>query len=433
MRLPALAYTYEIGPRVQGTMLRPDLAGVDTGAPIWAPAFPSADLVGVAASVLWAAAGSRRLDPAAGCPEGPSIFVTVTPGSVSFRRVDLARGARAAEREVSRRSKRVAEGVGWQLGRDERAAHHAVWAAGLLDVDEGPSGDAPAVDDDCDPLSRFPGRQKISEWSAKSRANMVRRLTTLDYAPLFADGALPAMVTLTMPDGWLELAPNGKAFKALVRTFGKRYARAWGKSLLGVWKLEFQRRGAPHLHALICPPHGYSKDGRLWRDWFAETWADVLGLSGETWEHVRWMHSRPEACADYSEGLRMTDPKRVGVYFSGHSLVKDKEYQHVVPEAWRSEGDGPGRFWGVWGLAPVESPVLVTIDQAVKLARVARKIQASHKPERVCSVWRSDTATGKVRRRKVKRRVKRLPGTWGFLAVNDGPSFAMTLARVLVQ
>lgn len=485
----------------------------DTRAPALGPAFPAPWAVPVAAATLFDAARpglllSRR-STCGGEAEGPSFFITVSPGSVRFRRQHLAKKQRTDDREArtepgqeGRKAKRVALGVAWQHRNAERAAVGAVWNAGLLD-DAGPAVLVhPDPIDGDDPLSRQASRSRITEWSAKSRANMTARLLTLDYGPLAESGDLMAMVTLTLPDdspapwanGWVSYAPNGDAFKKLVRRLQKRYVRAWSRPLVGIWKLEFQDRGAPHLHALMAPPSGLSKCGRTWRDWLAESWADVLGVSGATRERVLYVHRRPEACANYSEGLRCSDPRRVSVYFTKHGLLSHKDYQHNVPEVWQGKGDGPGRFWGVWGLEPVEHSVEVTHDQAVKLARVARRWHRSQQPTRNAVVtrrtgrkqgpcagghggevirwtrevvegvrWAVDETTGevtdepywypglpkaetaasvsecdgsclppkRVQRRKVHRRVKRMRGTWGFLAANDGAALALMLASAL--
>ena len=414
---------------------------------LWRPAFPPAELVAVAAAGLWDAGYERRLlarRPVAGLgtPEGPRYFVTVAPGALRFRRADPARYQRRLEREYVKRGQLVALSVAWLGYEAERAAVRALIAGGLL-----LPGDAlPAR---LDPLAEHPSRQRITEWSAKSRANMVWRMLTLDYSPLYAEGRRPAMCTLTMPDGWEAIAPTGAAFKVLFRAWRKRYARAWGEELRCVWKLEFQRRGAPHLHMLTAPPTGLSRCGRTWRDWYSQSWADVLGLveGHPARDDVVWFHSRPQTCANYAEGLRCSDPRRVAVYFTKHGLLRDKEYQHAVPVAWQEEGAGPGRFWGTPGLEPVEKSAELEAGDVVRLARLARRYDRANSPitrdhagtprggVRVVDVWRTkvNRRTGEVTltRRTVRRRVRRLRATYGFLAVNDGPAVADVLSRAL--
>lgn len=96
----------------------------------------------------------------------------------------------------------------------------------------------------------------ITGWSRRSRARMVSSMAELDLAPLLMGGDDPAMITLTYPGDWEVVAPDGEAVKAHLQAFFKRFARAWGRDLVGIWKMEFQRRGAPHFHLLMSPPSG---------------------------------------------------------------------------------------------------------------------------------------------------------------------------------
>lgn len=359
--------------------------------------------------------------------EGPQWFATVGPGLVQIGRVDLARKYRREEKALRTRRAKVCEHIGWRASLEERNAEHALWAAGMLP--EWPASDSGDLDPGVDPLGRYRSRTRITEWSGKSRSNMIRRLSTLDYGPLLEAG-VPAMVTATLPDEWETIAPTGKAFKLLVRKFLKRYERAWRRRLVGVWKLEFQRRGAPHLHVLMVPPTG-EVDGLRWREWFARTWAECLGVQGETFDRVVSVHAHRKASQDYAEGLRASDPKRVAVYFLKHGLLSDKEYQHIVPTLWQGEGDGPGRFWGYWGLQRADQAVPLTVDQAVTLARTLRRWERSKGAIRKAVVWRVDRETGQCRKRVARRRVRRMPGTAGFTVVNDGPGVALMLAKAL--
>jgi hypothetical protein len=136
----------------------------------------------------------------------------------------------------------------------------------------------------------LPTRGTIHAWSSRSRTRMVARLSDLDYTRLYgryrtfdacghdyADflGAcpacrstratlvdrsrrLPAMLTLTYPGDWLVVAPDGETVKRHFNALARRYERAWNEPLVCVWKLEFQARGAPHLHLSTTPPMGFT-------------------------------------------------------------------------------------------------------------------------------------------------------------------------------
>jgi len=362
-------------------------------------------MVGHAAATLQRDAGTAW--PVGEAPEGPRWWLSVAPGRLRVGSTDLSRGQRASERLAARHDALIAAAVG--------------------------SGDPVAY---LAALRSLGGRGVITLWSGKSRANMVDRLSTLDYAPEFS-ARPPAMVTLTLPENWQEYAPAGSDFKQLVRRFFKRFERAWGYSPARLWKLEFQRRGAPHMHLLMVPPTGTAaagkRAGQAWSEWFAGSWADVLGVAGETRRRVEAVHSHRKASADYSEGLRGCDPKRIAVYFLKHNLLGDKEYQHVVPVEWQAEGAGPGRFWGYSGLRVVTGLVPLTYVQAVAIARTLRRHHRAQRVRKAIRVWRVDRKTGRMRLRTSHVRSRRMTGVAGMLVVNDGPTMALWLGAVVEQ
>lgn len=116
-----------------------------------------------------------------------------------------------------------------------------------------------------------------------------------------------------------------------------------------IWFLEFQRRGAPHIHVL-SNLDGPSDDDRKW---FAGLWANIACdgldcpyntlsmLHGKlvreqelsTLEAVRWWHNRERAW----ERVREVDG--AARYAAKYAL---KPYQKRVPEEYQDVG----RFWG---------------------------------------------------------------------------------------
>jgi len=383
----------------------------DGGAPdlvdrLWRPAFPAADLVSAAAGLL-----PRR--EAWDGHEGPRPRVVIGPGVLALEAPDLARRERAAERAVSRRRADV----------DALAAY--LTEHGELPADEWSSS------------------REITGWSRRSRARMVRRLAELDWSPLVGPGRIPAMITLTYPGDWEAVAPSGRVVKDHLRALQLRWRRAWGTPLIGVWKLEFQRRGAPHIHIFTVPPRGRAGelrritrvrkrsavgDGLPFHEWLSVVWADIVGHPDP---EERRRHLAAGTGVDYAEGMRASDPRRLAVYFTKHGTFRDKEYQHEVPELWRRPGHGPGRFWGYWGLKVATAAVELTWDDYIMFARTLRRYARSQRALAVVTVRRVDTRTGAVRERRVRRRVRRFRRQAGFLVVRDGPAMAAALARLL--
>jgi hypothetical protein len=288
------------------------------------------------------------------------------------------------------------------------------------------------------PLVVRVSQRVITQWSRKSRSRMVRTLAELDYSAIIGSGRLPCFLTLTLPGAWETVAPSGKEFKRFCALLRRRWERAWGEPLIGIWKLEFQRRGAPHLHVFTVTPLGLragdgrarpaAGDGLHLTRWLGVVWADIVDHPDPA---ERGRHERAGTRIDYAEGLRMTDPKRVCVYFSKHGTFRDKEYQHIVPPAWRQPGKGPGRFWGYWGMSKVTEACELTFDERIAVARTMRRYGRAASRARG-AMRECDVIRGK-RFRKVHRRVPdRLQSCSGFLCVNDGPRLAKALSRLVM-
>jgi hypothetical protein len=281
----------------------------------------------------------------------------------------------------------------------------------------------PAFKDDEDVTIK---RGAILMWSPRSRARMVRRIAELDLSDWHQDGGQLGLVTLTLPGNWSELAPTGSHFKDFVRAFAKRWRRQVSIPWRGIWKLEFQLRGAPHMHILMRVPA--TVRGEVFESWLARTWADVVGASGED----RRKHELHGTDVSWS-GVKFSDPRRTSIYFLKHSSKSSggKEYQHIVPEEWAGEDAGPGRFWGVWGLKAATADVYLTREQFMRARRILRGVSRGR-------AARAEFARLRFAGRNVDlftMRRLRAPGfsgvNGGWVLVNDGMLTAYDLARAL--
>jgi hypothetical protein len=377
---------------------------------VWAPQFPSTDLVSIAADQFPSL-------PAWKGEEGPRFRIVVSPGAMAVESRDLAKAERTWERTEAAR----------QLDVEMVAAYMA--EHGEPPPEPGPS-------------------RSITEWSRKSRSRMFRAFCELDYAPLLEREGIPAMVTLTYPGDWLTVAPDGATVKKHLKALRKRWERAWGLPVLAVWKLEFQRRGAPHVHFFTVVPDGRTSAGKQFREWLSAAWSAVVNHPDPD-EYRR--HLAAGTGVDYAAGLRSSDPRRIAVYFSKHGLYAAKGYQNEVPLEWQEPGKGPGRFWGVWGLERCAKAVEVTPQAATAASRVMRRWARAQGITHEVTVWRTRggvpvsaypeveglagammvEARGRARRRKVRRPVKRMYRGRGWISLNDGPVFALEVARYL--
>jgi hypothetical protein len=390
--------------------------------------------------------------------EGPHFAVTISPGAVTLTASDLPARERTAEERRTADARNATKGLTWSCGCVQRFLLSPPEYFRPEFGDWVPCNHAEVAEE------RPSGPSRITAWSPRSRARMVQRIAEADWAPLWAQGT-PVMLTLTYPREWESWAPSAKVVKAHLRAFVERWFRWFGVRPVILWKLEFQRRGAPHFHILApMPRHWPSSPWRShrtpagwvtpvpgpvvtvvdFRAWVADQWSAVVvspahvkrvraewlavGMTSDAAAALiaseRLAHHRVGTAVDLREGQRMRDPKRVAVYFLKHSTKSsgDKEYQHEVPLLWQARevvnthtgeiddlGDGPGRFWGFQGVPMVRATRYVSVRDYIHIRRFLRR-------------W--GLATG----RNICRR-QRLSGGWAL--VNDGAVAGALIARAL--
>lgn len=200
--------------------------------------------------------------------EGAVPQIEVAPGLIRLTAPDLNKRERRLNRDADRPVEVSLDAVGvkvpcldllWVLRvlRLSVEVEHLVWVHDDVERLAGVREELRELG-----VSGSEDGRMITSWSRKSRARMVATMAELDLAPLLLAGDKPAMITLTYPGDWEVVAPNGEVAKGHLLAFFKRYERAWGESLVDVWKMEFQRRGAPHFHLLMSPPQGVAGAGR---------------------------------------------------------------------------------------------------------------------------------------------------------------------------
>ena len=401
--------------------------------------FPSPEMVTAAAALLepappWACGAGRRSVE----PESGRFRISIGPGVVRLGRTNPVRAEKAAERAVDHHQRDVDDAKLHVRDDHERNAGDGDQAVVSL------TRRSPTEN------NRDSTGSVITEWSRKSRSAMCRTFAELDYSPLVESGRIPAMVTLTYPGDWETVAPDGASVKRHMVLWRKRFQREYGEPARYIWKLEFQRRGAPHIHLWMAPPISPGRSGRGFSQWLSETWAQVVDHPDA---EQKDRHRLAGTAIDVRSGLRACDPKRLAIYFTKHSspsLHGDKEYQHIVPELWRQPGRGPGRFWGVYGLQKAIAVVEVAQDAYLAARRIVRRWSRSQAvygdsasrfptalvPRTAISlVPRVDRETGVVAHRRVRRRralCNRGGLSGGYALVNDGPAFASQLAAALL-
>ncbi len=198
----------------------------------------------------------------------------------------------------------------------------------------------------------------IRELSAASRDRLADRAWTLA-----AEGRKPsAMLTLTAPGEWesLYLADSdgvviegGRVIKAQMKALRKRLGRflvtlgvpSWS----ALWFLEFQARGAPHIHLMLFDCTLSADTLRRLRGWLGRAWAEIVAHPNpvERAKHVR-------------AGTRVE--KMRSDHFGYAVKYATKTEQKEVPREFGSVG----RFWGCWNYTAPE-PVYVDLGEYSRL------------------------------------------------------------------
>ncbi len=263
-------------------------------------------------------------------------------------------------------------------------------------------------------------------WSNKSRSKMLERFSTLDFTPFEDESNIIAFLTLTYPSDWLNVAPTSRSAKRHLLNLRKRFEREFSRPFYALWKMEFQRRGAPHFHLLAPVPKGPE-----FRLWLSKNWTEVVNHPDEL---ERAKHLLAGTGVDKAKGIAADSAHRISYYFSKHSSANKgpKEYQNTPPDEWVLTG-AVGRFWGYWGLNVATTLVAVSEADALFIARSLRRWQNSRRKFVKVKVWRTNLRTGEVKRRYARRRSKVVLSSFGFRLISDGRHFAKLLANYLTS
>lgn len=130
-------------------------------------------------------------------------------------------------------------------------------------------------------------RGVVGGFSAKSRKRLLEQLARLDHERA---GKVP-FLTLTYPAHF----PTPKRAKEHLRAWLKRLAARY-PGCSAVWRLELQKRGAPHFHLLLFNVPFVPME------WVQSSWAEVIGCPGvpvftrielmRSWRGVMWYASK---------------------------------------------------------------------------------------------------------------------------------------------
>jgi hypothetical protein len=130
-----------------------------------------------------------------------------------------------------------------------------------------------------------------------------------------------SMACLSYP---AEFPADGRLVKKHLRAFLEALKRRYGPRVAYLWFLEFQKRGAPHIHVLM------GKEIAVDREWLAATWFRIVGSNDPKHYRVH-CHNKQWQEVYSADGCE----RYVAKY-------AHKTFQKVVPEGF----ENVGRFWG---------------------------------------------------------------------------------------
>jgi len=179
---------------------------------------------------------------------------------------------------------------------------------------------------------------------------MQRKMARVDREKM----GLPLFVTLTYPE---KFPSELKTSKKHLHRFVERLVYRWPDAVI-VWRLEPQKRGAPHYHMMVYGVSYYDL-----RSFVPQAWFSLAGGGDEN--HLLWHEGKfgNDHCVQKVRSWR-------GV----RSYVSKYMTKPCECEAW----DNPGRFWGIYNREAMQwSPVALydglTRHQVVEMMRYMRR------------------------------------------------------------
>jgi hypothetical protein len=193
-----------------------------------------------------------------------------------------------------------------------------------------------ATNASCSKLSKKTGiqfgggkRGTVNTFSRQSRARAIQTLQSIDKKKI---STRIFFVTLTYPEVFPHLHSSCKKH---LDTLSKRIARTFPESFF-FWRMEYQKRGAPHFHLILFFPDSYiTPDTALnsVRAWFSASWYEICNTGD------------PKHLLAGTNVSLMRSWKGISHYASKYFAKVDQTESKCTLK------DQAGRFWGIFGRA----------------------------------------------------------------------------------
>jgi hypothetical protein len=176
-------------------------------------------------------------------------------------------------------------------------------------------------------------RGDVTVFSSGSRMRLLRKLARV--SPPATNGFRHRCTFLTLTTRAIH---HPRRFKEFMRAFFKRLVRK-APRLAAIWRLEYQKRGAPHLHIILYNMPFVDKL------WIQESWGEIVGQARP--------FTRIESIRSYKHLMSYASKYAAKVASCGfNSVTYQAEGENVTEYGHLS----PGRVWGVFnkGCLPFE-------------------------------------------------------------------------------
>ncbi len=213
-------------------------------------------------------------------------------------------------------------------------------------------------------------RGKVSEFSIHASQRLKERIGGIDLSAYAKERLL--LVTLTYPQECKD-GITGKGVKDALRKWFQCIERELDCGI--VWKLEFTRKGLPHVHLLLLLNE---EKGIGVNDNEKGVYEGIRGLSRIAWVKVNDFKGevKEKAMKASTSVEYVKNPKALPHYLGDYlaDCGKRKDYQNASP-AWFS---GVGRWWGVKGRDKIAWVPKESKEISVEEARTLSKFMESH-------------------------------------------------------
>lgn len=219
-------------------------------------------------------------------------------------------------------------------------------------------------------------RGRVTTFSRKSRKRLLEKTARLDLRSVAMKNPI---VFLTLTYG--QKFPEPKQAKAHLRALLKRLGRL-SPEASGIWRMEFQDRGAPHFHIILFDLSFISKEV------VKSIWGDIIGKEF-------WDTSKQEPQAPFTRIEAIRNPRKAMAYVSKYVAKGQEAGSGFNNVPYLTANPEIGRLWGVFNAKLLPYAELISIN--IELSRdIAHPVLWQYK-RLMAHKWKYAAQSGRYR------------------------------------